>query len=568
MDEVKEVTKNENTQDAAGASENEMEMADLLGPEIRLQEGKTAHVRIIARSDEGIMVDLGMKSEGVIPASELEGIPASELEPGRDIEVMVVKLHSQQGHPIVSYRRARDERSWETLQAAHRAGTPVEGVIRKKIKGGFSVDVGSEAFLPASQLELRFVKDTDKYVGQKFPFVITQISRSPRNIVLSRRQILEGEQKKRREEVFATISEGQVVEGTVTGITDFGAFVDIGGVEGLLHIGDITWYHLKRVEEVVKPGQQVKVQILKIDREKGKISLSMKHISPRPWDGAAERYPVGLTIRGKVTSVTDFGVFVEVEPGMEGLLHVSEVSWGEHERDLKKVFKPGQEVKAKIIALYPAREKLSLSLKQLQANPWEEAHRSYSPGARVKGTITHLTPFGAFVRLPEGIEGLIHVGDLSWTKKVRHPQDVVEAGQEVEVVVLEVNPNNEKISLSLKHMAEDPFKKYHVGAVVRGTVKRAVEFGAFVELEPGIEALLRNADVALHKTEGVQEPQLKEGQEVEAKVVKCDTREHKIDISIKKLEQSRERELLKKYVNKDERPTLGQVLEENNEDRE
>ena len=568
MDDVKDVTNTENTQDAANASEGEMEMADLLGPEIHLQEGKTANVRIIAHSPEGVMVDLGLKSEGLIPIGELEGIPEAELEPGKDIEVMVVKLHTKAGHPVVSYRRARDEKSWELLLAAQRNGTPVEGVIRKKIKGGFSVDVGSEAFLPASQLELRFIKDTDKYIGQRFPFIITQISRNPRNVVLSRRQLLEVDQKKRRDEVFATITENQIVEGTVTGITDFGAFVDIGGVEGLLHIGDITWYHLKKVDEVLKSGQLVKVQIIKIDREKSKLSLSMKHIAPRPWDGAVERYPVGLTIKGKVTSITDFGVFVEVEPGLEGLLHVSEVSWGEHERDLKKIFKSDQEIEAKIIALDPAKEKLSLSLKQLQPNPWEEAHRAYSPGVRVKGTITHLTPFGAFVRLPEGIEGLIHVGDLSWTRKVRHPQDLVQSGQEVEVVVLEVNPHNEKISLSLKHLTEDPFKQYRPGAMVKGIVKRVVDFGAFVELEPGIEALLRNADVTLHKPEGPQEPLLKEGQEIEAKIIKCDAKERKIDISIKKLEHERERELLKKYVNKDERPTLGQVLQEEREDRE
>lgn len=564
MEDVKDKKNNNTTATETPENEESMKMEELLGPEIAVEEGKIVKVKIVGEDPDGFLVDLGLKSEGVIPRSELESPHAPKISIGSEIPVMVLKLQTDNGRPLVSYQRAKEKEAWERIFTAHKNATPVEGVVSGKVKGGLIVDIGIDAFLPASQIELRFVKDIDQYKGKKLEFLVTEVSREKRNVVLSRRKLLEIEQNKKRAETLSRVKEGDVVEGVVTGTTDFGAFIDIGGIEGLLHIGDIAWHRVDKVESVLKTGDRVKVKILKIDLQKNKISLGMKQIMPKPWDSAPEKYPAGSVIKGKVTSITDFGVFVEVEPGIEGLLHASEMFWDGRKENLKKVFTPGQQIEVKILSVDKDKEKMSLSLKRIQSNPWEDFAQRYSSGTKVKGTVTHLTPFGAFVRLPEGIEGLVHVGDLSWTKKVRHPQDVLKEGQEVEVMVLGVDPQNEKISLSLKHMGEDPYRKYRSGTVVKGVVQRMVDFGAFVEIEPGVEALLRTSEMGSYSTE--QGTTLKPEQTIEAKVLKSDPREHKIDISIKRLEHDQERELVKKYVNREDRPTLGDVLQEDKGD--
>jgi small subunit ribosomal protein S1 len=563
MDDVKEkhthhISHGVDTQDN---NEESMKMEELLGPEIPVEEGKVITVKVVGEEPDGFLVDLGLKTEGLVPRNEFAAAHAPKVTVGSEIPVMVVRLHTESGRPLVSYRRVQEKEAWQRIADAQQSGTPIEGTVAGTVKGGLTVDIGVDAFLPASQVELRFVKDLSQFVGRKLQFLVTEVNREKRNVVLSRRKLLEIDQAKRREEVLARIKEGDLVEGPVTGITNFGAFIDIGGIEGLLHIGDIAWHRIDKVESVLKPGERVKVKVLKIDPQKNKISLGLKQVLPKPWDSAPEKYPAGSTITGKVTSITDFGVFVEVEPGIEGLLHASELYWDGRKENLKKLFTVGQQLEVKILSVDKDKEKMSLSLKRLQENPWEEFARAHTVGSRVQGTVTHLTPFGAFVRLPEGIEGLIHVGDISWGKKIRHPQDALKEGQEVEVTVLGVDPQNEKISLSLKHKEEDPFKKFRTGAVVTGTVQRLADFGAFVELEPGIEALLRTADMGSLAADESKEP-LKVGQTIEAKVVKSDPRERKIDISVKRLEHEQERELLKKYVNREERPTLGDVLEE------
>ncbi len=549
-------------------NDEEMTMEQLLGPEKTMEQGKVISGTIISFSDEGVMVDLGTKSEGLIPKSEFgsKAMP-SEFVAGARVNVRYVKYDPDLGHAIVSYRQVRDQEIWDTLDTAFKAATQVEGTILRKIKGGFTVDIGVEAFLPASQLELRMPKDPDSYVGKKFTFAVAEFNRTQRNVVLSRRTLLEKEHKEKAGVIMATLVEGSILDGVVTNITEFGAFVDIGGIEGLLHIGDLAWFRVAKVTDILKPKQTVRVKVLRVDREKGKISLGLKQLAARPWETAEERYPVDVVVKGTVSSITDFGVFVALEPGLEGLLHVSEISWNEDSRNVKNLFKPGQEVDVKVIGIDKEKEKISLSIKRLHSNPWDDAFKHYVPGTRVKGPITHLAPFGAFVKLPEGIEGLIHVGDMSWTKKVNHPQDVVKVGEEVEVVVLEVKPKSEKISLSLKHANEDPFKKYKVGKAVEGVVTRITEFGAFVELEPGIEALLRIGEISSEKRlESVSEA-LSVGQKIEAKVIKSDTKDHKIDISMRKHERDQERALVKKYANNtDERPTLGQMLRDDSEE--
>jgi small subunit ribosomal protein S1 len=564
---MEDVKNGQNISGEENAGEEGMSMEQLLGPEVRHEEGKIINVKVVAVTADGVVVDLGLKSDGLVPKIEFENSPEalSEMAPGVSIPVIITSFKAEEGRLPVSWKRAKEKDAWIKINAASKANQPIEGIIRKQNKGGYLVDIGIDAFLPSSQVDTHFSKNADNYIGKKFQFLITEMNLEKRNIVLSRRKLLEAENKVKKNKALAEIKEGDVIEGTVTGLTGFGAFVDIGGIEGLLHIGDISWQHIKKVETVLKTGQKVQVQILKIDPVAGKVSLGMKQLIERPWNKAVEKYPAGTVVKGKITSITTFGVFVELEPGIEGLMHLTEISWDDKKEDLKKKFAIGQVIEPKVIALDPEKEKLSLSLKRMQANPWEEAAKKYPAGTKIKGVVSHLAPFGAFVKLPEGgLEGLIHVSDMSWTKKVNHPKDFVKAGEELECVVMEINPQNEKISLSLKQATQDPYKKYKPGTIVTGPVQRIMDFGAFVELEPGIEALVRVSEISPQKVESAAAV-LKVGQIVEAKVLKSDPVERKIDISIKKLEHDREKELVKKYSGKQERQTLGDLLQEEEE---
>ncbi|MFC1500855.1 S1 RNA-binding domain-containing protein [Elusimicrobiota bacterium] len=560
MDENKDLNKEKEPM-----KEEELTMGDLLGPEVKLEEGKIMNVRVIEKNADGILVDLGMKSEGIIPKAEFSSQEEmTEIKEGAMLDVVVLQKRSEFGSPLVSYKRILEKKSWEKIFESQKNNEPIEGAVRKKIKGGYSVNIGVDAFLPESQIDLRPSRDTKKYIGEKFKFAILEVNKEKRNVVLSRKKLLENEKKNKQNEVLANLFEGQILEGKVRSIVKFGAFVDIGGIDGLLHISDLAWYHVKKTEELLKVGQAISVKILKIDRVTGKISLDMKHMSPRPWEGAVEKYPEGLIVKGKIRSITDFGIFLEIEQGLEGLIHESEISWTDNGKSYKKTYSVGQEIEAKIISLDPENEKMALSIKRMTTNPWEEASNRYSPGTKTKATVVKILPFGATAKLQENVEGLIKISDMSW-KKVQNPKDIVKAGDVIDVVVTEINPQNEKIALSIKHLTQDPLKKYKTGTVVKGKVKKITDFGAFVELEPGTDALLRASEIDFKKVENVSDV-LKVGQIVEAKVSKADLRERKIDISIKKLEQSRERELVKKYSNKADVPTLGQILEEDIEE--
>jgi small subunit ribosomal protein S1 len=417
------------------------------------------------------------------------------------------------------------------------------------------------AFLPISQLSMHFIKETEKHIGKSYEFIITQFERKKKNIVLSRRKILENEKNAARLAALESITEGQIIDGIVSNIANFGAFIDIGGIDGLLHIGDIAWYKVKKVEDLLHLGQTVKVQVSKVDKVNGKISLNMKNLTLNSWDYASERFPEGLIMKGIVTSIMNYGAFVKLEPGIEGLLPISEYAWNDAEATFKREVKKDQEIEVKIINVDKENKKIALSVKRIHANPWGEVFRHYPPGTIVKGIVQNLVPFGAFVKLPEGIEGLIHINNFSWTAKVKHPKDFLKKGDEIEVVVLEVNPKNEKVLLSLKHINPDPYEKYKIGTIIKGKVVRTVGFGAFVELEPGIEALIKNNEIFSIKTDKT-EPVLKKNEEVEAKVIKVDVKDRKIEASVKKLEFDREKELIKKYTNQNEKPTLGEILEE------
>ncbi|MDR1244350.1 MAG: S1 RNA-binding domain-containing protein [Endomicrobium sp.] len=539
-------------------------MADLLKDyDLSLENinlGKELDVTIIEENSDGFMVNLGMKSDGIIPKSEFEdGKIPDELKVGATVKV---KFINNQGRPILSYKAIVEEAKWNELEESFKQSKHIRGTILKATKSGFFVDIsGVRSFLPVSQVDIRFVKDVNSYIGQTYDFIIIGFYRSKKNVVLSRRKLLQEAKDVARTDALKKIEEGQIIDGTISNITKFGAFVDLNGVAGLLHIGELAWYKVKKVEDLLHIEQQIRVQVLKVDKSSGKISLSMKNLAPHPWDNADERLPIGLVTKGVVTSIVDYGVFVEIEPGIEGLLHLSEYAWNNSAALLKKEIKKGQEIEVKIISVDKATKKIALSVKQIQESPWDVAFKHYTPGTKVKGVIANIMPFGAFVKLGEGVEGLIHISDFSWTKTIKNPESMLKKGDEVEVIILEVNPKNERISLSLKHVQEDPYKKYKIGNVVKGKVVRVVDYGAYVELESEVEAFIRNNEFSSMLNERSQSL-FKEGQGIEAKIIKVDLKNRKIEISIKRLELEREKDLIKQYSNQNSTVTLGETLSE------
>ena len=534
-------------------------MADLLGPETKSQinQGQIIDVVIVAENDEGFMVDLGMKSEGLIPKSEFEGMEIpKELAVGATVKVFV---KNARGRIQLSYREVLEKKAWDDVEEIFKSKKTIKGTIIKSVKGGFIVNVGVNAFLHISQVDIVFVNQPEKYIGKTFDFVITEFDRYDKKITLSRRKILEDEKAAKRAAMFESLNEGQILDGTVKKIIPSAAFVDLGGVDGFLHIGELAWYKVKKVEDILHVGQVIRVQILKIDKEQEKISVSMKQLVTNPWDSAGEKYISGLIMKGKVTSIMPYGAFVELEKGVEGLLPISEYAWNDSDHLFKKEVKEGQELEVKVINCDKETKKISLSVKQMHQNPWEIAARHYVPGTKVKGVVKNITPFGAFVKLPEGVEGLIHISDFSWLKNIKHPEDVVKKDQEVEAVVLSVNTQNEKIALSIKHLTQDPYKKYKLGTTVKGKVVRVAEFGVFIEVEPNIEVLVKKTELSFENKIG-ELP--KEGEEIEAKIIKADLRERKLEASIKKFEKAQEKELIKQFSSNDEKPTLGDILQE------
>jgi small subunit ribosomal protein S1 len=536
-------------------------MTDLMkgyNESINVAFGKELEVTIIEENADGFIVDFGMKSEGIIPKKEFEeGRVPTELTVGAKVKVKVI---SSYGQPVLSYREIIEKGKWDALQEVFENKKHVNGMIVKTVRGGFIVDIGVDAFLHISQIDTHFVKETEKYIGKSYDFIITEFDRKKNNIIISRRKIIEDEQSILKASILENIAEGQIIDGTVSNITNFGAFINIGGIDGLLHIVDMAWYKVKKVTDLLHIGQTVRVQVSRVDKVNEKISLSIKSLTSHPWESVDEKFPIGIILKGIVTSVMDYGAFVELEPGVDGLLHASEYTWSYNREALKKEIKKGQEIEVKIIDVNKENKKIALSVKKITENPWHEAFRHYKPGNVVKGIVQNLMPFGAFVRLPEGIEGLIHISDFSWTEKIKHPENVLKKGDEVEVVVIEINPQNEKITFSLKHTKPDPYKKYKVGVEVKGKVISTTDFGAFIGLESGIKVLIKNNEFSYGKS--IYQPVLKEGQEVEAKIIKVDLKSRKIEASIKKLEFDRDKELVRKYANTDDKPTLGEILTE------
>ena len=497
-------------------------------------EGSIVQGRVLAVRANDVLVDIGYKSEGLIPLNEFKDPKAINV--GDALEVLLVKLEDEDGTVILSHQRAEEQRNWDRVLANYVEGGVITGRVKSRVKGGMIVDVGVDAFLPGSQVDVVPGRFSNDNFDQALEFKIIKINRERRNIVVSRRELLEDRRRDMKKSLLTDIQIGQSRKGMVKNITDFGAFVDLNGMDGLLHITDMSWGRINHPSEVVKVGEEIEVMILDIDREKERISLGLKQRMPNPWDDIERKYPVGTRIHGRVVNLVPYGAFVELEEGVEGMVHVSEISWTRRIAKASDVLTAGQMVDAVVLNVNKNEQKISLGIRQTEANPWQRVQEKYPIGTRVSGKVRNFTSYGAFVELEEGIDGMIHVSDMSWTRKVNHPSEVLKKGDSVEAVILEVDAANQRISLGLKQAQEDPWTtiagRYKVGQMVKGKVTKLASFGAFVEIEEGIDGLVHISQISDERVQKVKDA-LTPGQEVEARVIKIDPVELRIGLSIK-----------------------------------
>lgn len=497
-------------------------------------EGSIIEGRVIEVRPQEVLVDIGYKSEGLIPANEFDDLSA--VQPGDVFEVLLERLEDEEGMVVLSKRWAEVQRNWDRVLETCEEGSLIEGYVRSRVKGGFVVDVGVDAFLPGSQADLVPMRNPDDMVDNKLQFKILKIDTERRNIVLSRRELMEEQRREQKRQLLSEIQAGQVRRGVVKNITDFGAFVDLNGMDGLLHITDMSWGRINHPTEMVKVGEELEVMILDVDLEKERISLGLKQQTPNPWENLSGRYPIGARIKGKVVNLVPYGAFVEIEEGIEGMVHVSEMSWTKRVARAADVLSVGQEVEAVILNIKEGDQKISLGIRQTEANPWDLVQDHYPIGTRIRGKVRNFTTYGAFVELEEGIDGMIHVSDMSWTRKINHPSEMLKKGEEVDCVVMEVDAGQQRISLGLKQAQEDPWSnvgsRYHVGDKVKGKVTKLTSFGAFIELEEGIDGLVHISQISGDRVQKVRDV-LAPGQEVEARVIKIDPVERRIGLSIR-----------------------------------
>ena len=503
---------------------------------------------VVKITDKHVVVDIGLKSEGLIPLEQVvdhTGTPKFNI--GDTVEV-VVEREEQEGGYLVSYEKALRHKVWDKLEEAANTKTPVKGIVVSRVKGGLTVDIGIKAFLPGSQVEVRPVRNLDGYIGQELEVRVIKLNKKRGNVVVSRKEILEEVQNARKSVTLEHLEEGAVFTGTVKNLTDYGAFVDMGGLDGLLHITDMSWGRLTHPRDLVNVGDEIQVKVLKFDKEKQRVSLGFKQLTPDPWLDATERYPIGAQVRGRVLSVTDYGAFVELEQGIEGLVHVSEMTWSKRMKHPSKMVHPGDEVDTIILSVNPNDRRISLGMKQLQENPWEHLEDKYPTGAVVEGRVRNLTDFGAFIEIEDGIDGLVHVSNLSWTKRIKHPSEVLKKGEKVKAVVLGVEPENRRLSLGIKQLQPDVwdtfFEQHRVGDIVHGKVLRTAQFGAFIEIAEGIEGLC-------HVSEAVDETghqvTLNVGDEHDFKIVKMSHDEKKVGLSLKAIGEEASRAEVESY---------------------
>ena len=511
------------------------EMQELIAKSLRdFKEGSIVKGRILEIRPREVLVDIGYKSEGVIPASEFDDM--NEVEVGDEVEVLLEKLENEDGMIVLSKEKAAHKQNWDKIVKVFEGDGLIKGKVKAVVKGGLTVNIGVEAFLPGSQIDIVPPKDLQQFVGNTYDFKIVKINDERKNVVLSRREIIEQERAEKRSRFLETVKVGDTVKGTVKNLTDFGAFIDLDGMDGLLHITDMTWGRLTHPSELLKIGQEIGVVVLDINKEKERVSLGLKQTQRNPWDRIEERFPVGATVRGKVTNLVPYGAFVEIEEGVEGLIHVSELSWTKRITRPSDVLTQGQEIEAVVLGVNKEEQKISLGVRQLEPNPWDAIEQKYAIGSRVTGKIRNMTAYGAFVELEEGIDGMIHVSDLSWTRKINHPSEVLKKNDEVEAVVLDIDKVNQRISLGVKQLDSDPWKeidhKYKIGDLVHGKVTKLASFGAFVQLQDDIDGLVHISQLSEEHVAKVKDV-LKVGQEVEARVIKVDKAERRIGLSIK-----------------------------------
>jgi len=535
----------------------------------RFREGEVVTGKIISVDKEYVLVDIGYKSEGQVRIQEFkdeEGNINANLDD--TIEVMVEWWDDEEERVTLSKEKAAKVKVWEDIKIIYDNNETKEGVIIARVKGGFSVDIGIPAFLPGSQADLRPIRNLDEMVGKTFDFKILKYNRKRSNIVLSRRVILEEEFESKRAETLSTIYEGKVIEGVVKNITEYGVFIDLGGVDGLLHITDISWGRVKHPSEFFTVGSQVTVKILSFDIEKERVSLGLKQLAPDPWSTASEQYPVGSRITGKVVSLTDYGAFIELEEGIEGLIHVSEMSWTRKIHHPSKVVSVGEVIEAVVLDIKPENRRISLGMKQVVPNPWDVISEKYPIGTTIEGKIKNLTDFGIFIGIDEGIDGLVHISDISWTKRIKHPSEIYKKGDVVQAIVLEIDQNNERFSLGIKQLEPDPWEtvkeRYEVGKKITGAITNITDFGVFIELEEGIEGLIHVSEISKEK---IKTPvgKFNLGDILTAKVMNINTEEKRIGLSIKRLNIEEEEKLLAEYID-NSRPassTFGEILREN-----
>jgi small subunit ribosomal protein S1 len=530
-------------------------------PEPAIAEGEIFDGRVLAVTDLGVIVDVGGKFEGLVPAQEFVD-SGSPIQFGKGQTIEVERLHEQKnGYVLLSHVRAHRRRVWERIEKSYREQATITGKVTERIKGGLVVDIGVRAFLPASQIELRPVHDLESWKDRDIEVRVLKLNRKRGNVVVSRRAILEEEQKSKRDALMASLSENSVVTGRVKNVTDYGVFVDLGGIDGLLHVSDLVWGRVPHPSSIVKPGDEIEVQILKFDKDKQRISLGRKQLLPDPWATVPERFAVGTRAQGKIVGVTDYGAFVQIEPGVEGLVHVSEMSWSKRSKHPSKMVKVGDEVEVTVLEVKTDQRRISLGLKQTMPDPWDAAAEKYPVGAMVNGRIRNLADFGAFVEIEEGMEGLIHISDISWTERIKHPSEKFKKGDVIEAKVLKVDSQNRRLSLGIKQVKDiwaNWFADHKIGEVLKGKVARTTDFGAFVELAEGIEGLCHVSEIEERKGKGDRDKQkpargarvtsvLNTGSEYDFKVLRLEPEQHKISWSYRAAQKQVERQEMETF---------------------
>ena len=551
------------TEDFATALESfEQEQAELAANEDRVLKGT-----VVSTNNTYLVVDIGLKSEGVVALDEVKDHEGNiRFQPGDSIDVLVEKGHTEEGYVNLSYQKAQRMHAWDEIEKAHNDKTSVQARVIDRIKGGLTVEIlGARAFLPGSQVDVRPVRNLDVLKGQELEVRIIKVNKKRGNIVVSRKQILDEEVTAKRDVTMGQMEEGTVMTGTVKNLTDYGAFVDLGGIDGLLHITDMSWGRLTHPRDLVNVGDQIQVKVLKFDKDKQRVSLGFKQLTPDPWLDASERYPIGARVHGRVISVTDYGAFIELEQGIEGLVHVSEMTWSKRMKHPSKLVNVGDQVEAVVLNGNPTERRISLGLKQLESNPWESLHEKFPVGSTVEGKVRNLTDFGAFIEIEDGIDGLVHVSNLSWTKRVKHPSEVLKKGDKVKAIVLAIEPDNRRLSLGVKQLEPDVwesfFTQHRVNDVLKGKVLRLASFGAFVELADGVEGLCHNSEAVDANSQPIT---LEPGQEFEFKIIKMNQEEKKVGLSIRAVGEEATRHEVESYKQPQSSPgtsTIGELLD-------